>query len=150
MFLEYPHQQMQNFCKFAHLKSTFSILHSFVQNIYISLFIIHIYSNKYSSTPTINPPSHYHQPTNLQLIHSYQTHKQSPKKTHTHTHKRLAELPRQKESKRNLGREGVDGSHGATPSNLLGLGLGGWVSWVIELFFFLNSSQVWVIWSLSF
>ena len=60
------------------------------------------------------------------------------------------EKKQKKESKRNPGREGVDESHGATPSGLLGLGLGRWVSWVIELFFFLNSSQVWAIWSLIF
>ena len=42
--LEYPHQWMQKFCKFAHLKPTFLFYFTllFLQNAYINLSIIHI------------------------------------------------------------------------------------------------------------
>ena len=92
--LEHPHQLMQKFCKFIHLKPTFSILHSHFYKTPISVCLLHIYSNKIfnphppSTHPAtiINPPNHHLQLTNLQLIHSYQTNKQSTKKKKEHTH----------------------------------------------------------------
>ena len=53
---------MQKFCKFAHLKLTFSILHSYFFKTPISIFLSHTfiqikYSSSNQSTPTQPPPS---------------------------------------------------------------------------------------------
>ena len=72
---EHPHQWMQKFCKFAHLKPTFSILHSHFYKTPTSVCLLYTFIQiKYSSsstindqsTPTINPPSHHHQPPSPQ------------------------------------------------------------------------------------
>ena len=78
--LEHPHQLMQNFYKFAHLKSIFSILHSYFYKMPISVCLLYTFIQiKYSSSdqstpinpptqppPSIHPPNHHHQPPSPQ------------------------------------------------------------------------------------
>ena len=73
---------MQNFFYFAHLKPTFLLYtppffldkctHSFLQNIHNSLFILHIYSIKYSFFPTIISLTDHH-PTTQPPLSSHTT-----------------------------------------------------------------------------
>ena len=110
MILEHPHQLMHNFCPFCQKKHVFFYFtHSFLQNTYISLSILHIYSIKYSKPshhqpnqyPTtindqypvsiINPHNHHHQasliinppikiPATINLINTHRS--KSSKPTH--------------------------------------------------------------------
>ena len=86
--LEHPHQLMQKFCKFTYLQPIFSILHSHFYKTPISVCLLYIFIQYKIFNPhppsthpatIINPPNHHLQLTNLQLIHSYQTNKQSTK-----------------------------------------------------------------------
>ena len=82
--LEHTHQLMQNFYKFAHLKSTFSILHSYFYKTLTSVCLLYTFIQiKYSSSnqsipthlattinPRTQPPSstHHHQPPSPQNL----------------------------------------------------------------------------------
>ena len=82
---------MHKFFHFAHLKSTFSILHTYFYKTHISLSILHVYLNKiFISLPT-QPLTHTHNPHRYHIrIHT--THWQKTRKTNpakwikTHTH----------------------------------------------------------------